>query len=190
MHPELLCSLLLVTTPACGIKSQNFAMSDVSDGGGAIAGKLSVRYNGVPSTDACYACFNDAEVCVVPDPDGYVFHHLSAGTNAFSAIRCSGEEHRFEPHRFYVTPKAVTYFGSVFVEWRRGDDGAGGYAPVVAVAPIVGATIVTALREDAARLEIWDRHDEVFRRFIKQTGFEGPFFVSLAESDEAAAPTE
>ena len=135
--------------------------------------------------EGCLACFNEDEACIAPDHDGYVFHHLPAGTNAFSAIGCSGHDYRFSPHRFQVTPKAVTYFGSLFVEWRAEDE-----AGIVYAFGIVGATIGEAMRENDARLEVRDDHDAVFRRFVRQTGFEGPFYVSLAESSEVAAPAE
>ena len=178
-------SLPLVGIQACGTQSSNFKMTDVGDGQGAIAGTLGVRLNGVAMNEGCHACFNDGEVCVVPDRDGYVFHHLPGGTNDFSAIGCSGHDYRFSPHRFQVTPKAVTYFGSLFVEWRAEDE-----AGIVYAFGIVGATIGEAMRENDARLEVRDDHDAVFRRFVRQTGFEGPFYVSLAESSEVAAPAE
>jgi hypothetical protein len=179
-------SLLLVAIQGCSsVQSSKFKLSDVGDGQGAIAGTLGVRFNGVPMNEDCKACFKEGDVCVEPDRDGYVFHHLAGGTNAFSAIGCSGQEYRFSPHRFHVTPKAVTYFGSLFVDWRADDHAGVGYA-----FGIIGAAIEEANRENDARLEVRDDHDAVFRRFARQTGSEGPFYVSLADAGEVAAPAE
>lgn len=143
-----------------------------------------------PKTD-CSVCFNDAQTCVEPDFDGYVFYHLLAGRNSFGEIRCNDNHIQLARYGFEAPLGHATYFGSFYVTWYAPD-----YfqlhkhlvVPLPGEVPIAINTVLLVIErvtnDGVARVAVKDERNDVFQKFTRRTYYEGPLNVSLPQLSE------
>jgi hypothetical protein len=179
---------LLGVLLACGgsAATREFRLADVEEDEAAIAGRVHVRYNGKMSPAECSLCFNGDD-CVEANRQGFVFHHVPRGRNAFSQIRCmrdaSPYHHSFNGQGFSARGKGtVTYFGDLYIDWKTD----GGYK-TSQLYGLAGVLADEASDDGQATLAIVNRPEATLFAFTRHVRQELPPSVSLVGSVRIAS---
>jgi len=158
----------------CVTTSASFRMSSVGTGDAAIAGRLTILYNGRLFNEHCQATFGDRSIEL--SQDGIVLLRVAKGWTALQELRCrdvSGQHIRIRGARFVARGDGmVTDFGDVAITWAA----AGGFK-TSHLFGLVGALVDDASDDGVATVVVQGPAAEVRAAFRRQTGIEGTWVV-------------
>ena len=159
----------------CATTSADFRMSSVGPGDAAIAGRLTIMYNGRIFNENCTATFGDRSIKL--SSDGIVLFHVAKGWTALQRIGCRDTSHQhiqIKGARFLARGDgAITDFGDVAITWAL----AGGFKPS-SMFGLIGALVDEASDDGVASVEVQAPVAEVRDAFRRQTGAAGTWAVS------------
>lgn len=158
----------------CATTSADFRMSSVGSTDAAIAGRLTILYNGRIFNENCRATFGDRLIQLTQD--GIVLFRVAKGWTALQRLDCKdiGNQHiRIRGAHFLARGDDwVTDFGDVAITWVA----AGGFKPSVLFG-VIGALVDEASDDGVATVVVQAPAAEVRAAFRRQTGSEGKWLV-------------
>jgi hypothetical protein len=168
--PAIQLALVVATCAACATTSADFRMSSVGATDAAIAGRLTIMYNGQIFTENCRAHFGPEMIQLTHD--GVVLLRVPKGWTSLWRLDCkdSSNQHvRIRGAHLYAHGDGwVTDFGDVAVTWH----GAGGFK-VSSLFGIVGGLIDEASDDGVASVAVKPPVAEVRDAFRRQIGGDG-----------------
>ena len=160
----------LAALAGCATTVADFKMSSVGSGEAAIAGRLTIVYNGNDFTQNCFVDFGEYRYKL--SAGGIVLFHVPRGWTALSRIDCkdSSLQHiRIRGAHFFARGEGwVTDFGDVAVHWSN----SGGFK-ATSMFGLVGALIDESGDDGTATVEVSAPAAEVRGTFRQQTGDDG-----------------
>jgi len=179
--------LVAATCAACATTSADFRMSSVGATDAAIAGRLTIIYNGRIFTENCRASFGREMLKL--SKDGIVLFRVPKGWTSLERLDCkdtSNQHVRIRGAHFYASGGGlVTDFGDVAVIWHA----AGGFK-VSSLFGLIGGIVDESIDDGVASVAVKPPVAEVREAFRRQTGSEGRWVVQTLSQprDALAAP--
>jgi hypothetical protein len=167
-------ALIATVCAACATTSADFRMPQTSAPEAAIAGRLTVMYNGQIFTENCRVTFGDRTLKL--SPGGIVMLRVPRGWTSLVEMRCkdSSDQHvRLRGAHLYARGDGwVTDFGDVAVNWQV----AGGFK-VSTLFGLIGGIVDEATDDGVATIAVKPPVSVVREAFRRQTGSEGQWVV-------------
>jgi hypothetical protein len=164
----------LVGTAGCVVKSTHFRMSTIAPDEAAIAGRLTVLYNGRILTEQCFATFGGSQLGL--SSDGIVLFRVKTGWTSLERLACKDgalQHIRIRGAHFYARGNGeVTDFGDVMITW----DAAGGFKATWLFGA-AGGLIDSVIDDGVVSIDVRPPAAEVRDAFRRQTGIEGRWTV-------------
>jgi hypothetical protein len=165
---------LAAACAGCATTSADFRMSSVSPTDAAIAGRLTVLYNGQIFNENCRVMFGDHSIKL--SQDGIVLFRVAKGWTTLQRLDCkdfSNQHIRIRGAHFLARGDGwVTDFGDVAITWVN----AGGFKPSMMFG-LVGALVDEASDDGVATVVVQAPAAEVRAAFRRQTGSDGKWLV-------------
>lgn len=187
----LLCSCAV--SIGCATTSADFKLANIGKDEAAIAGRLTIVYNGQTYTENCYATFGGRRLKMTKD--GVVLFIVRRGHTALERLDCedvSNQHIEIDGVHFVARGDGVvTDFGDVAVTWEA----AGGFK-ASALFGMIGAIVDEASDDGVATTVVRPPVAEVREAFKAQTGVDGvwsqtlvPMLAQPARPTPPVAPT-
>lgn len=159
----------------CAVTSADFRLASVKSDEAAIAGRLTVMYNGRIYTDNCRAQFGEQAIKL--SSDGIVLFKVHKGWTALQRLECddTSKQHiRIKGAHFFARGEGtVTDFGDVAITWAA----AGGFK-VSSLFGAIGAMYDMSTDDGVASVAVQAPVAATRDAFHRQTGVEGSWHVS------------
>jgi len=170
----------------CATTSADFRLSNIGADDAAIAGRLTIMYNGRIFNEHCTATFGGRPIKL--SSDGIVLFHVPKGWTTMDRLNCldtSNQHVRIKGAHFLARGDGwVTDFGDVAITWAA----AGGFK-ASSLFGLVGALIDEASDDGVATVEVQPPVAEVRAAFRRQTGVDGKWTVEpLSQPAGGAGP--
>ena len=163
----------LVAAAGCATTA-DFRLSKIAPDEAAIAGRLTVIYNGKIFTENCHVVFGDGKFKL--SPGGIVLYSVKKGWTSLERLECNdggGQHIRIRGAHFFARGDGwVTDFGDVMITW----DAAGGFK-ATSLFGMVGGMVDEAIDDGEASVDVRPPAVEVRDAFRRQTGVEGRWTV-------------
>jgi hypothetical protein len=159
----------------CATTSKDFKLSNVGPGEAAIAGRLTIVYNGQVYTENCKANFGGNVLTMARD--GIVLFVVPAGSSRLQELLCkdvSMQHVAINDVHFVARPGVVNDLGDIVVTW----DAVGGLK-ISSMFGLIGALIDAASDDGVATSVVRPPVAEVREAFKLQTGVAGVWSVPL-----------
>jgi hypothetical protein len=158
----------------CATTTADFRLADVKQQDAAIAGRITVLYNGKLYTENCEVRFGQARFKL--SPGGVVLFRVQKGWNSLERLECddTSKQHiEIKGAHFLARGDGwITDFGDVAITWQA----VGGFK-VSSMFGLIGALVDAASDDGVAVVESQPPVGEVREVFRKQTGTEGRWNV-------------
>jgi hypothetical protein len=165
---------LAVACAGCATTSADFKMSSLAADDAAIAGRLTVMYNGRIFTDNCRAQFGDSSIKLATG--GIVLFKVRKGWTSLKRLDCHDTSNQHiqikGAHFFARGDGTVSDFGDVAITWAA----AGGFK-ASSLFGMIGAMVDEASDDGVASVEVQPPVAEVRDAFRRQTGVDGSWHV-------------
>jgi len=159
-----------LATPGCVTTSKDFKLSNVGPREAAIAGRLTIFYNGQIFTENCFATFGGRKLKMAKD--GIVLFVVPAGTVSLERLDCQDVSNQHvlikDVHFVARGGGVVTDVGDVAVTWEA----AGGFKATTLFG-FIGGLVDEASDDGVATVVVRPPVVEVREAFKVQTGVDG-----------------
>jgi len=159
-------------------------MANVGPDQAAIAGRLTIIYNGNIYTEHCSVTFEQRRFKL--SAGGVVLFRVGKGWTSLNRLECSDTSTQHirirAAHFFARGAGVVTDFGDVAITWEN----AGGFKPAIIIGGIV-AMLDEASDDGVAQVEVRPPVAEVRDAFRRQTGSEGRWIVEQMSQPKGLA---
>lgn len=187
----LATGVMIAGAVGCAPTSADFRLADVRPGEAAIAGRLTIIYNGQIYTENCFATFGGRKIKMTRD--GIVLFAVREGQTALERLDCKDVSNQHiaikDVHFFAAGHGVVSDFGDVAVTWEA----AGGFKASTMFG-LIGFLIDEASDDGVANVVVQPPVAEVRQAFAAQTGVAGtwnqPLTPATPLSPVVAAPIE
>lgn len=170
----------------CATTSADFRMSSVGSNDAAIAGRLTILYNGHPFNENCRATFGHQSIQL--SQDGIVLLRLAKGWTALQRLDCKDTSNQHvQIHGAHLLARGdgwVSDFGDVAVTWV-----AAGGLKMSSMFGLIGAIVDESSDDGVATVAVHPPAAEVRAAFRRQTGVEGKWAVQQL-SQPASGPDQ
>jgi len=164
----------LAVIGGCATTSADFRLSKVAHDEAAIAGRLTIIYNGKAFTENCLATFGGSSIKL--SEDGIVLFRVKKGWTQLERLDCKDGSNQHVTIRgagFFAQGDGwVSDFGDVAIMWQT----TGGFK-VSSIFGLIGAAIDESSDDGTATVEISSPAAEVREAFRRQTGVDGRWVV-------------
>jgi hypothetical protein len=168
-------AIAMASSVAAAGCATNFRMSSVGPQEAAIAGRLTIIYNGKIFTDQCGAMFSGR--VIRPGADGIVLLPVQIGWNTLEQLEChDGSRQHIQirgAHFFARGGGTVTEFGDITLTWNT----RGGYKATDGLGAI--GIIMDGFDDGAVSVSVRPAPAAVREAFQRQTGSEGRWVENL-----------
>jgi hypothetical protein len=168
--------VVIAAATGCVMTSAEFKLKNVGPGKAAIAGRLTIIYNGKIYTENCRAWFGAGTLQL--SSTGIVLFVVPEGEIALERLECkdgSLQHVQIKGVHFVARPGVITDFGDIAVTWEA----EGGFKASLLFGAIGGA--IDAMSDDGiATVAVHPPAAEVREAFRVQTGVAGTWSASVA----------